>query len=53
MFEEKVNARTDTWTDRQRAMTLARWPTASGAKNHMSDSPFKDRIHVGDISVVI
>ena len=44
MFEEKVNARTDTRTDRQWTMTLARWPTASVAKNHMSDSPFKDRM---------
>ena len=43
MFEEKVNARTDPRTDRQRIMTLARLPMASGAKNHMSDSPFKDR----------
>ena len=30
MFKKKVNARTD--DDGHRAMTLARWPTASGAK---------------------
>ena len=38
MFKEKVNARTDGHTDGRthnghRAMTYARWPTASGAKN--------------------
>ena len=46
MFEEKVNARTNARTDRQPAMTLARWPLTSGAKDHMSDSPFKDRTYV-------
>ena len=51
MFEEKVNAGTDTWTDRQQAMTLARWPTASGAKNHVRLAI--QRPYVEDITVVI
>ena len=29
--------------DGHRAMTLARWPTASGTKNNMPDLPLKTR----------
>ena len=43
MFKEKVNVRTDgrmhgPTHDRQRAMTKAHWPMASGAKNQHAQS---------------
>ena len=39
MYKEKVKARTDGQTlDRQRAMTYARWPMGSGAKNNWNEA---------------
>ena len=54
MLKEKVNAQTDGRTrDGQRAMTQARWPTASGAKKEKmlsTGKPFPPYIFVKENS---